>query len=218
MRASSMFRRSLQHPCSDEPGRVTVDYNGRDRFPDFKPMRSLVGERIVLRNYLPSDAECIYRWRNDTETTRWMGPKFRTCPTLSEVEESLTKIINEPPEDGLFFAIAGRESLRYIGGIDLTSIEETDRNAVLSIVIGCAADRNKGYGSEALGLLLRHAFKEMWLHRVSLNVYEENKAAVRCYVKNGFRMEGRRREQTLVNGRYIDLVQMGLLESEYPGK
>lgn len=181
-------------------------------------MNKLVGERIVLRGYSPSGAEYIYRWRNDPETTRWMGPKFRKRPTFSEVEASLTKIINERPEDGLLFAIADRISLRYIGGIDLTSIDGIDHNAVLSLVVGLAADRNKGYASEAVGLLLGHAFQEMGLHRVSLNVYEENKAAVRCYVKSGFRIEGRRREQTLLNGRYIDLVQMGLLESEYLGK
>lgn len=181
-------------------------------------MTRLVGKRVTLREYFPSDAEDIYRWRIDGETTLWMGPRFRQPGSLGDVRERISKIIESPPEDTLFFAIAATDSLRYIGGIDLTSIDWIDKNAVLSLVIGSEADRNKGYATEAVHLLLRHAFRTMCLHRISLNVYERNEAALRCYLNAGFQVEGRRRDQTFVAGAYCDLIQMGILESEYSGE
>ncbi len=99
--------------------------------------------------------------------------------------------------------------------MDLTSINWIDRNAILTIVIGKKANRRKGYGTEALTLLLEHAFKSVKLPKVELNVYDENAAAIHCYKRNGFRSEGKRRDHMLGDGSYHDLIQMGILESEF---
>jgi len=178
-------------------------------------MTTLSGDRIMLREYLPSDSEEINRWRVDEKTTRWMGPKFRKTGTLHDVRERLKELSMNPPADGLFYAIADKGSSRYIGGIDLTSIDWIAGNAVLSLVVGAETDRNHGYGGEAVDLLLGYAFRNMGLHRVTLNVCEQNEAAVRCYIRNGFQVEGRRRDEVFLNGTYYDLIQMGILQSEY---
>ena len=181
-------------------------------------MAHLTGSRVVLREYTSADCVAIHRWRNDQKTTMWMGRKFRRPPTLKETRQSLEKVINRPPEDAVCFAIADKRTLDFIGGIDLTSIDGTDRNAVLSIVIGDETNRNKGYGAEAIGLLLRHAFLGLKLHRVSLNVSAKNEQALGCYLKCGFQIEGRKRDYEFVNGEYCDEIQMGILESEFPLK
>ncbi len=178
-------------------------------------MEPLKGSRIILREYISSDSVGIHNWWNDQETTKWMGPRFRRLSTLDERRACLEKIIARPPDDSAYFAIADKTSLAYIGGIDLTSIDSIDRVAILSIVIGDPSNRNKGYGSEAIQLLLKHAFQELKLHKVELNVSAENEQAVRCYAKNGFQIEGRKRDHSFVNGGYIDEIQMGILESEY---
>jgi len=179
-------------------------------------MEMLVGEEIVLREYRLSDAAAIHRWKNDRETTLWMGRRFRRPFTLEETTESLTNVINRPAASTLFFAIADKATLEYRGGIDLTDIDSTDRNAVMSLVIGQAADRGRGYASEAIQLLLSHAFGPLGLHKVSLNVNSRNLAAHRCYLKNGFRDEGRIRDHWFIDGEYCDLIPMGILASEYP--
>ncbi len=85
----------------------------------------------------------------------------------------------------------------------------------MSIVIGNKDSRNKGIATEAIYLLLKAVFEEMKLHKIELNVYDDNKAAIKCYQKNGFIIEGEKRDHMLINDKYHNLIQMGILESEY---
>jgi RimJ/RimL family protein N-acetyltransferase len=178
-------------------------------------VESLKGPRIVLREYVSTDATAIHKWWNDLQTTLWMGARFRRPSTLKERADGLERIISQPPEDSVYFAIADKTTSAYIGGIDLTSIDYIDKRGVLSIVIGDLANRNKGYGGEAIGLLLEHAFRTMKLHKVELNVSAKNEQALKCYLKAGFQIEGRKRDHYFVDGEYSDENQMGILESEF---
>ncbi len=174
----------------------------------------LIGTEILLREYIVSDSKYIYKWRNNKQTTLWMGRKFRDKPKLLNIKDNLLNIINNPPNDALYLAIADIHTNRYIGGIDLTSIDPIDKNAILSIVIGSETDRNKGYATEAIELLLTFAFTKLKLHKVSLNVYDYNEAAKNCYKSIGFKIEGRIRDQMFVDNEYCDLLPMGILKSE----
>lgn len=171
-------------------------------------MDTLVGKHIILRQYISSDSRPIHNWRNDKATTRWMGPKFAQPLSFEETAASLNRVIDQPATDAIFFAIADKRTHEYVGGIDLTSIDWKEGTGVLSIVIGESANRGKGYGTEAIGLLLAHAFETVKLHRVSLNVVAENQAAVRCYRKCGFRITGPNNDRILVDGEYSSLIHM----------
>lgn len=181
----------------------------------FQPELRYLGERIALRPYWEADAASIHQWTQDKGTTKWMGPRYRNGRELNDVRSSLRGILAGKHKDSVFFAIADRETGRYLGGVDLTSLDRTDGNATLSIVIASAAQRSKGIGTEAIGLLLRHAFEDRNLHKVELRVSAGNETALRCYSRLGFREEGRLREHSLVDGRYVDLILMGILAGEY---
>lgn len=144
-----------------------------------------------------------------------MGKKFRNPATLKQVKTSLENVINSQSSDSLYYVIADKETKEYIGGIDLTSIDAVDKTCVLSIVIGQDKFRNKGIASEAIGLLMKIAFTELKLHKIELNVCEQNIPAIKCYQKNGFIIEGKLREHMIIEGKYGNLLQMGILESEY---
>jgi len=169
---------------------------------------------ITLRPYTLADAEAIHLWRNDPETTRYLGPRFRRPATLDEVNQSLQRALDTPADQARFFAIAA-EGGRYVGGIDLTDLDPLDRGGVLSMVIGQPQDRGRGWGAEALRLMLAFAFGPLGLHKVSLRVCEKNQAALRCYLRAGFQTEGRLRDHWCVDGEYGDLIPMGILESDY---
>lgn len=77
------------------------------------------------------------------------------------------------------------------------------------------ASLGRGLGSEAIKLLLHHAFGAMGLHRIGIRVLAYNKRAIRAYEKCGFVIEGRERETALVNGAWHDDIMMGLLEHEF---
>jgi len=74
---------------------------------------------------------------------------------------------------------------------------------------------SNGYGTDAVLTILGFAFEQMNLHRVSLGVIEYNERGYTCYKKCGFVEEGRSRDATHRDGRYWDIIRMGILRSEF---
>jgi RimJ/RimL family protein N-acetyltransferase len=178
-------------------------------------MENIIGKRVLLRDYRIEDITKIYNWNKNSITTKYMGAKYRNQRSLEEIEKSVIGIISDPPKDGLFYVIADKSTEEYLGGIDLTSIDWIDGNGILSVVIAEDKNRNKGIGTEAVLLIIGHAFKEKNLHKIELRVNSENIAAIQCYKRAGFKIEGTIRDHQLINGKYSNLHVMGILENEY---
>ncbi|MDA1280644.1 MAG: GNAT family protein [Chloroflexi bacterium] len=104
---------------------------------------------------------------------------------------------------------------RHIGTISLHDISEPNQRATLAMGIMRAEDMNKGYGTQAIKLLLAHAFGTMNLHRVDLRVLARNKRAIRAYEKCGFVREGVERDSAFIDGSWYDDVIMSILNHEF---
>jgi RimJ/RimL family protein N-acetyltransferase len=128
--------------------------------------------------------------------------------------EKLEKKMEED-KDFFYFAIRAREDDRLLGKAELRRIEWTNANCQLRLGIGAAGDRRKGYGAQALRLLLRFAFAELNLHRVTVIVPEYNAGALALFRKFGFVEEVRRRQALERDGRRWDLFVFGLLQAEW---
>ncbi|MXO81399.1 GNAT family N-acetyltransferase, partial [Paenibacillus sp. OT2-17] len=102
-----------------------------------------------------------------------------------------------------------------IGFVAIHGIEWNNRSGQLAIGIGNTDYRGKGFGAEAVGLILRYAFYELNLNRVGLDVIEYNTQAIRTYEKAGFQLEGRVRSAVLRDGNSYDRIMMGILYSEW---
>ena len=102
-----------------------------------------------------------------------------------------------------------------VGNCGLFNIDWRCRSAEVGIFIGEKGLWNQGYGSEAMRLLLKHGFETLNLNRISLDVYETNPRAIRAYEKAGYVLEGRKRQAMVKNGRYIDVLLMSVLRSEW---
>ncbi|MBZ0291102.1 MAG: GNAT family N-acetyltransferase [Anaerolineae bacterium] len=102
-----------------------------------------------------------------------------------------------------------------IGFVVLFNIKWSNQSAMLAIGIGETAFRGKGYGSDALGLILNYAFNELNLYRVGLTVMNYNTAAIRAYEKAGFVREGAARQAVQREGQRYDLVYYGILREEW---
>lgn len=89
---------------------------------------------------------------------------------------------------------------------------------MLGITIGDKEYWGKGYGREAIGLLLDYGFRLHNLRRIWLNTLSNNERAIRCYLRCGFIEEGRLRQHVWSNGDYVDEVSMGLLRDEWTAK
>jgi RimJ/RimL family protein N-acetyltransferase len=107
------------------------------------------------------------------------------------------------------------EEGKPIGTIQLYDFNEQDKSCKLDIRIGDRDYWSKGYGEDAVKTILEYAFFKIDIFRVSLKVYEYNDRAVRCYLKCGFRCEGRTRQSAYIDGKFYDEIIMGVLKSDF---
>jgi len=171
------------------------------------------GNRVRLRAIERGDIPTFLKWVNDPEVQRYLG---RTPFPLSFAQEErwFEKQLND--ERSRIFAIETEKGV-HIGNIGLHEIDYKDGKATLGIMIGEKEYRDQGYGTDAVRTLLRFAFQELNLHRVSLEVFDFNKRAIRCYEKCGFRHEGVAREDSFRGGKRQDKILMGILRQEFEG-
>ena len=104
-----------------------------------------------------------------------------------------------------------------LGDLQLQDRDQRSRVAGVGIGIYDREYLGKGYGREALGLLVDWAFRIQNYTRLWLSVWATNERAIRCYRAIGFVEEGRLRRQIFVDGQYVDVVLMGLLREEWRG-
>ena len=154
------------------------------------------------------------KWINDEEVKQFLGNGALTYPMSRIQQERYIESVSNEAHDQRTFAIETL-SHHYIGALDLRNINWIDRHAGIGIVIGDKDYWGKGYGTDAMRVLLRIAFDKMNLHRVHLDVHAFNERAVACYKRLGFKQEGVMREYHYGKGRYHDTIMMGLLASEY---
>jgi RimJ/RimL family protein N-acetyltransferase len=104
---------------------------------------------------------------------------------------------------------------KLIGEIGLEVVSWPGRDAFVGLGIGETDYWSKGYGTDVMNVLLRYAFTEINLRRVTLTVFEYNPRAIRSYEKAGFRHEGRTRKELLREGKRYDTLWMGILREEW---
>lgn len=168
------------------------------------------GKLLKLTAKRDGDTEIIAKWDEDPEYLRNVDTDIaRPRPQQSFEAEG------DPSPNSFYFRLRTIEDDRLVGFIVIHSIEWNNRTGMLAIGIGDAKDRNKGYGSDALKLILRYAFHELNLNRVGLDVIEYNGGAIRAYQKAGFQIEGRMRQAVQRDGKIPDRIMMGILRPEW---
>jgi RimJ/RimL family protein N-acetyltransferase len=163
------------------------------------------------------DPEVESQWTHDYEFMRLMElkPVRPMAPAMvRKGYESLEKEI-EADKNLFYFTIRAREDDRLLGKAVLEWIDWTNGNGFLRLGIGSGADRGRGLGAQALGLLLRFAFAELNLFRVTFVVPEYCQSAIALAGKFGFVEEVRRRKALLRDDRAWDVLAFGLLRSEW---
>lgn len=149
------------------------------------------GERVFLRPIQPTDFPHLVAWTNDPEISRLMDGDYpatlEACADWHRAELS-----NRHSQR---FALCMADDEKLIGDVALDHIAWRSGDAELRIRIGEKSYWDKGYGQDAVGTLLDHAFSKMNLSRIYLRVFAFNKRAIRCYEKCGFRKEGRLRRE-----------------------
>jgi RimJ/RimL family protein N-acetyltransferase len=169
---------------------------------------------VYLRALETSDLDRTWKWHNDPELYGLLVSPFRYVSRAAEEQWLRQKAAYSQTEIQL--AICLKRGDEHIGNIHLTNIDWVARHAGVGIFIGAAEHRSKGYGRQALRLLLHHAFHDLGLQRVYLTVLEDNQRAIRAYEKCGLVVEGRLRRHACKQGQFKDLIFMGICADD-PG-
>ncbi len=171
----------------------------------------LKGPRVHLRPFEAADLSHLLRWYNNPELRALTG--MPTPMSRSGAEEWFENMKKD--RERVWFAVATNGDGRVIGEAGLLRMYHPWRTTDLTIIIGEKDAWNKGYGSEAILLLLDYAFGYLGFHRVAIGVVDFNQRALRFYEKIGFKREGLQRDGYYYDHAFHDFVMMSILEDEY---
>ncbi len=175
---------------------------------------NLAGNKVRIRNITRADIPLLVKWKNDPE----IADLVRGAPINTTFEIESRRYEKGLSEYDTLRLIIELLTGSPIGFISLGSIDKENRKAEVGMLIGEKRMWNQGFGTDALVTLLRHLFLELGFHRVGLEVFEYNTRAKKVYEKIGFRVEGLERQGLYRNGRYFDIILMGILRDEFLGK
>ena len=174
------------------------------------------GEHVRLGAAGPAArAESFHRWNQNTEYFRMLDNDPATLFSKTIMQGWMEKGLEENSYRHYFFTIHLLKDEKPVGFTSLFNLNWNSGESWVSIALGEPEHWGKGYGTEAMRLLLRYAFTELNLHRVTLFLFEYNPRAMRSYEKAGFRVEGRMRQVVRREGRAWDAIWMGILRSEW---
>ena len=172
----------------------------------------LTGQRVRLRPLHDADLVLLEQWWEDPSQMALQDRVVKPAPAGRARQLFTTWSTNADPGSVGYSIVDTDGSL--VGHITLFGASVPDRAATLAIMIG-PDFVGRGFGPDAIEVMLRYGFLEMGLNRIELTVWAFNDRAVRAYARCGFVVEGRRRQAVHHNGEFVDQVIMSVLASEW---
>lgn len=168
-----------------------------------------IGEKVRLRAYRKEDMEKVVVLINDPEVKKLLTPGIPFPYTLEDEFKWYESVTANT--DGVYnFAIETLADSRYIGGCGLNHVDWKNGTAVIGIFIGDKDYWGKGYGTDAIRVLIDFIFNQMNIRKIKLNVFSFNKRAIKSYEKCGFVIEGILKDEIYRDGTYHDEYVMAL--------
>ena len=177
----------------------------------------ILGDQVRFRAIEKEDLPSFVKWLNDPEVRQ--GLSLITPLSLSEEEDWYEGILKRSPfERPLAIEIQPDSNINewiFVGNCGLFGIDWQNRFAEVGIHIGEKDFWDQGFGTRAMKLLLKYGFEKLNLHRIWLRVFEGNQRAIRSYEKTGMAVEGKFREAQFIDGKYVDVIIMSMLATEW---
>ena len=171
--------------------------------------KKLIGSKCYLSPVNVNDAEKFAEWLNDQEVVDYLQNSAYVV-TMDSQRKSIEQTSNEHQ-----YAIVDLESNKLIGKTALLDVDHISQRAKIDIFIGDKDYWNKGYGREALNLLLDYAFRILNLNNVMMSTYSFNNRAISCFGKVGFKHAGLLRNAIKRNLEYHNIVFMDILPEDF---
>lgn len=171
------------------------------------------GKLVRLREYRSEDIPLAKEYINSTEVRQYIEGNVPFLYTLHNEQQWYESL--SPQEKTYTFAIEALESKEYIGGCGINEINYKNSIATVGIFIGNPEYLSKGYGTDAMKVLVKFIFEQMNINKIKLHVYDFNLRAQKSYEKVGFKREAVLKDELFRNGRYHDIIQLSMFKKDY---
>ncbi|WP_104736128.1 GNAT family N-acetyltransferase [Hanstruepera ponticola] len=174
-------------------------------------MVTLKGEHIYLRALEPEDLEFIYAVENDE--TLWELSNTQTPYSRYLIKEYLENAYKDIYEVKQLRLVISDFEDQALGLIDLFDFDFKNKRAGIGILIKSESDRQKGFGKEALKLLINYCFNQLQLHQLYCNISENNNMSVQLFKNQGFVPVGLKRDWNFNGNTFENEYLLQLIKS-----
>ncbi len=174
----------------------------------------ITGEKIVLRALELSDIDLLYKWENDR--TSWHLSNTLTPFSRFSLEQyimSTDQDIFAVKQLRLMIDKTGTNGKKCIGAIDLFEFDPANKRAGIGILIN-ENERNKGFASESLRLLVQYCFSTLELHQLYCNIETANTGSLKLFQNQGFKIVGNKKDWIRKNNQWTDEYFLQLINQE----
>lgn len=176
--------------------------------------RLFESDRVRLVAPVPDDRALVAKWTSDSEYYRNLDDDPVRPMNPEHFEQWVGTATKQHDESQSFMIVAKPDDVR-IGFVAVFDIKYPNASAMFAVGIGEPSYRGKGYGSEALRLMLDYVFDELGMYRIGLRVMAYNSAAIHTYENLGFVREGTQRGAVWREGQRYDIHFYGMLREEW---
>ncbi|MDO8742622.1 MAG: GNAT family N-acetyltransferase [bacterium] len=163
---------------------------------------TIQGEKIYLRPLTAADAPRMTAWLNNPELTQYLTVE----PPFTENQEREWVVSMEQSRTDLVFGVVAKDTNEHVGNIGLHHIDTGSRTAPIGIFIGAADMRGKGYGAEAVRLVVDYAHDKLKLDTIHSDIFAFNERSVALFSNAGFVRSEVRKDAHVKEGKSIDAV------------
>lgn len=175
---------------------------------------NIPGSKTRLRALEEYDAELLRRMLNDPSIERRVGG-WGFPVSMIQQQQWLAKVHTDEHTKRFMIDTTDTDKPQTIGMIYLTNIDWKNRCVESGIKLASDAPRRQGYATDAVRALFRYAFDELQMHRIEMEILDDNTASKKLYEKCGARQEGVKREAVYKGGRYIDQCLYAVLKRDF---
>lgn len=176
-----------------------------------KYLKKLTGDNIYLSPISLDDVKEYAEMVNDIKVSVGLG--YLSYTNIIDFESEKEFLISVKKEK--MFAVRLLENDELLGNVGFNSVDLLNRMATMGIMLGNPNYQRKGYGIEAVKLILDYGFSFLNLRNISLSVFEYNEVAYNLYKKIGFKEAGRLRKAVEILGKTYDVIIMDMLKEEF---
>ena len=170
----------------------------------------IAGPVLRFRPIAEADLPGLFRWRTDPGVAQFYGEPPKSAESLREYLEGNVNPVWR------FIIESASGDVGHIQYYHDYPGDDFSWSAGIDIYIGEARDRERGVGTEAVRTMLQYLFESKGLHIVTIDPEVDNKRAIRCYERAGFRLDGVLRHHARERGQFLDTYFMSILEDEWP--